>query len=56
MMSTEEMIRRYRDMLGQYDRAILHDDDEADQRLAEVSDSLIGHTRLLVERLIGEQR
>jgi hypothetical protein len=51
-VTTEEMIRRYRDMLGQYDRTVLHDDDEAAQRLAEVSDTLIGHARLLIERLL----
>ena len=54
-MSTEEMINRYFDMLGQYDRTVLHDDEEAPQRLAEVSDTLIGHARLLVERLIIER-
>ena len=50
------MIDRYTDMLGQYDRAILHNDEEADQRLAEVSASLIvEHTRLRVERLLDER-
>jgi hypothetical protein len=49
------MINRITDMLGQYDRTVQHDDDEADQRLAEVSDTLIGHMRLLIERLLTER-
>jgi hypothetical protein len=52
MMSTAEMINRYTDMLGQYDRAVQYDDDGAGQRLAEVSDTLIGHARLLIDRLL----
>jgi len=51
-LDTPGLTRRYRGILGQYDRAVLHDDDEAPQRLAEVSDSLIETARLLIERLL----
>lgn len=51
-MPLAEMARRYRDMLGQYDRCVLHDDEGAEQRLAEVSDALISGTRILIGRLL----
>lgn len=50
-MGTADLTRRYDDMLGQYDRTVLHDDDEAAQRLAEVCDSLIETARELIGRL-----
>jgi hypothetical protein len=50
-LGTAELTRRYADILGQYDRTVLHDDEEADQRLAEVSDTLIETARELIGRL-----
>jgi len=63
-MTAEEFARRnrdasnadlalwYQDLLGQYDRTVLHNDEEAAQRLAEVSDTLIDYSRLLIDRLL----
>jgi hypothetical protein len=50
--STSELISWYQDVLGQYDRTVMHDDDGATQRLAEVSSTLIGYARLLIGRLL----
>jgi hypothetical protein len=49
--STGELTGRYRDILGQYDRTILHADEGAARRLAEVSDALIETARELIRQL-----